>query len=145
MAKQNRDSEDIRLLGKNYCWLCGRTQYEKPRNWYAPWWLQIAHIASGGGSAMRVDDIRAVTLLCPQCHDCHVSDSDRLPSKTINGEELPTIDARHTIWLKEQLDPEHYDRAYLASIWIGIPPDPEEPPRHYQESFAIRTGIYLHS
>jgi len=142
--KSTGDSKNIRLIGKNFCWLCGRTETMKPADYYAPYYMQVAHIASGGGSAVRTDSIKAVTLLCPICHDCHVSDSDRLPFKHINGKEYPTIDARHTIFLKQNIDPDNYDPIYLASIWIGIPPNPEPPPKVYLDSLANFQGIFLH-
>lgn len=142
--KPKGDSRDIRKIGKDFCWLCGRTPHMKPVDWHAPFYMQIAHIASGGGSARRTDSIKAVTLLCPLCHDCHVSDSDRLPYKHINGKQYKTIDARHTIFLKLHIDPEHYDPDYLASIWIGIPPDPEPPDICYLNSLGNLQGIFLH-
>lgn len=106
--------------------------------------LHVAHIASGGGSAIRANDRRAVVLLCPLLHELHVSDSDRFPSKTVNGVEYPTIDERHTLWSKLIFDKEYYDRDYLSSIWIGRVPEPEPPPHHWREAMFSNLGLVNH-
>jgi hypothetical protein len=103
--------------------------------------LHIAHIASGAGKAIRVDDRRAVVLLSPLGHEVHVSNSDRLPFKVVCQKKIPTIDERHTLWLKQKLDPEFYDPEYLQSIWIGKLPDPEPPPIEWQERMLKNQGI----
>jgi len=126
-----------------FCWLCGRTASYRPKNWYADFYLELAHIASGGGAARRVDDPRAVVLLCSLCHKCHINNTDRCPTVHVCGSERPTIDERHTLWLKEKLDPEYYDVEFLRTIWIGIPPNPEPPPSVYLESLTNLTGIFL--
>lgn len=137
----NGDASDIKQPGKLFCWNCGLTESMRPANWHGPWYLQIAHIASGQGRAIRVDDKRAVVLLDPRCHDLHVSDSDRLPTKWINGKEYPTIDERHTLWMKQQLDGP-IDWQYIEGIWNGLPPSPEPPPMYWRKVFTSNTGIF---
>lgn len=115
----------------------------RPDNWYAPFGLEVAHIASGGGAAMRVDDRRAVILACSLCHRAHINNSERIRYVTIAGRKVRTFDERHTLWVKSKLDPEFYDRKYLQSIWIGTLPSPEMPPGYYTESLMTNTGIFL--
>ena len=133
----NNNSWDVRNLGKNLCWCSAMA---KPSWWHGPWGLHIAHIASGGARARRVDDRRAVILLNPLCHQLHVSDADSLPSMTIGGIEWPTIDERHTLWIKQAMDPEGYDPEFLQSIWIGKLPDPQRLPSFWETQFLINTG-----
>jgi|GEM_PF-5382407 len=113
----------------------------RPADWHSRWYLQEAHIASGGGRARRVIDDRAVILLCPRCHDCHVSDSNAFSAKTINGIEYPTIDERHTIWIKQDVDGK-VDIEFLKTFWIGIPPEPERPPDFWCKRFTDNTGRF---
>lgn len=112
-------------------------------DWHLPWHLQIAHIASGQGRARRVDDIRAVILLCARCHQTHVSDACRHHEMVINGKSYPTIDERHTLWIKKNMDAENYDIGFLDSLWIGHPPAPERPPEAWMEKMHQNQGLYL--
>lgn len=134
---------DVLQPGRLYCWLSGWTQNYRPPNWYGPWILNVAHIASGQGRAKRVNDRRAVVVLSPLAHDLHVSDSTRMPTKTIGGIRYPTIDERHTLWLKQRLDPEYYDPEFLSRIWIGKLPTPERPPARWQQEFYKNSGMML--
>lgn len=142
--KPRGDSYAVKQPGKTFCWMCGRTPNFRPKNWYAPFGIEIAHIASGGGAARRVDDRRAVICACSSCHRRHVNNSDKLPSMTIAGETLPTFDERHSLWIKSKMDPEYYDEEFLQSIWIGRLPEPEPPPIFYTENLMNLTGIFLH-
>ena len=126
----------------HYCWLSGWTAGSKPVDWYGPWFMQVAHIASGAGVARRVNDRRAVVLLSPICHTVHVSDSDKHDSMVINSTRYPTIDERHTLWLKLAVDPEYYSPDYLQDIWIGRVPAPEKPHDYWCEKFFESTGIF---
>lgn len=105
--------------------------------------MEIAHIASGQGRARRVNDRRAVVLLCPLAHRCHVSDSDKYPMLNINGEWLPTIDERHTLFVKKVFDADYYDIDFLKTIWIGNPPEPERPPEYWCEKMYRHQGFML--
>ena len=138
-----RNSFDVKIPGKLFCWISGYTANYRPANWGAPWHLQVAHIASGQGRARRVDDRRAVIVLCPLVHDLHVSDSDRMPTKTISGICYPTIDERHTLWIKQKMDKEFYDEEFLAAIWIGNLPEPNRPPDRWMQELYKNQGIIL--
>ena len=124
-----------------FCWLSGMAQ--APPGYCAPWHLHIAHIASGTGRARRVNKREAVILLSPICHTCHVSDADAHPSMTISGVTYPTIDERHTLWLKKVFDEKFYDRDYLQTIWIGRVPDPVRPPDFWCNMMQENQGIVL--
>lgn len=137
------DSRDVLRPGRLFCWLSGWTPSFRPKNWHGPTALQVAHIASGGGRAVRVDDRRAVISLSPLCHMLHVSNSEGLPEMSINGVVYPTIDERHTLFLKKVFDPEFYDENYLSSIWIGKLPTPEKPPSRWREELLNNQGIFL--
>lgn len=130
----------IKRPGRLFCWLSGYTPSVRPEGWYGPWGLEIAHIASGQGRALRTDDERCVVLLCSLCHRLHVSDADRLPSMNICGRDYPTIDERHTLWIKREMDGK-LDMEFLKSIWIGNPPEPEKPPKFWNDMFFNVTGI----
>jgi hypothetical protein len=138
---ETKPSIAIKMHKDQFCWLSGYDDRKRPAGWYAPWWMQIAHIASGGGRARRCNDVRGVVLLSPLAHACHVSNSDSHPEKTINGVKYPTIDERHTIWLKRRYDPENYDIEFLKTIWIGIPPEPECPPEFWCRLMLKNRGI----
>lgn len=103
--------------------------------------LEVAHIASGQGRARRVDDARAVNLYCSLCHRLHVSDSDAHSSIEIANRHFPTHDERHSMWVKQRMDPKNYDLDFLRTIWIGEPPQPEKPPAYYLEKLYENTGI----
>lgn len=142
MNAPNYDAADVRYLkGKRFCWLCGRTEGMPPENWYSPFRLEVAHIASGQGDALRVDDRRAVTLLCSRCHLCHQNHAGG--TMNIGGIDYPTIDARHTLWLKMKMDRKFYDRKFLAEYWIGTVPIPEPPPSFFLEEMARHQGLVL--
>jgi hypothetical protein len=112
----------------------------RPKSWAGPWSLEIAHIASGQGRAIRVDDARAVIVLCSLAHRVHVSDSDKMPHMHIGGEQVPTIDERHTLWIKQQMDGE-LDEEFLRGIWHGSLPTPEKPPAYWCKLFTKNLGI----
>jgi hypothetical protein len=130
----------IKRRGRLYCWNCGRTEGARPKDWCAPFRLEIAHIASGQGRARRVEDARAVTLLCSRCHKCHVSDSDQHPTQNFYGIDYPTIDERHTLWLKEKMEG-WIDWDFLCTIWIGLPPATQRPPEYWCREFTKHLGI----
>lgn len=138
------DAGTIRdLPGRRYCWLTGLTKQDRPKDWYGDWWLQVAHIGSGSGSMVRVNDRRAVVLLCPLAHECHVAHCERIKEKKVNGKIYPTIDASHLIWVKSVMDAEFYDHAYLQRIWNGTPPEPQRPPNFWLNMMFENTGLEL--
>lgn len=138
----NNDAAEVKSIkGRRFCWLSGHTASAKPEGWFAPFGLEVAHIASGQGDALRVNDRRAVTVLCSLCHRLHVNHAGG--TMTINGVEYPTIDARHTLWIKAQMDPKFYDRSFLAKYWVGTLPDPERPPEFFLDQLAKHQGLLL--
>lgn len=141
MTQERMDAFDIKQSGKYFCWLSGTSESLRPSDWFGPWMLHVAHIASGSGVARRVNDRRAVVLMSPICHMLHVSSSDRHPTMVINGKRYPTIDERHTLYIKREMDPEFYSPEYLAEIWIGRVPEPVRPPDYWCEKFMQSTGI----
>lgn len=140
---QKGDSRSVLRPGRLFCWLSGWTPSYRPEGWYGPTALQVAHIASGGGKAIRVDDRRAVISLSPLCHMLHISDSEAVGSMAIGARVYPTIDERHTLFLKRLLDPDFYDPEYLQSIWIGRLPDPEPPPEQWCRELFDNQGILI--
>lgn len=92
---------------------------------------------------MRIDDRRAVISLSPLCHMLHVSDATKVTHMTIASQEWPTIDERHTLYLKQKMDPEYYDRNFLSHYWIGILPSPEPPPEFWCKKILDNQGIIM--
>jgi hypothetical protein len=127
----------------SFCWLSGYTASSAPDGWWAPWYIHRAHLASGQGRAVRVDDPRAVLPLCPLAHMLHVSDSDRHPEMVVNGVAYPTIDERHTMFLKINMDDDGLDEDFLRTIWIGELPEPEPPPEFWLRELYRHQGILL--
>jgi len=119
------------------------TQSARPNDWWSPWGLEVAHIASGGGDARRVDDRRAVGVLCSLAHRCHVSNSGRHKKMTINGVEYDCFDSRHMLYLKQRFDVRYYDRGFLSTVWIGSVPEPVRPPESWMEMLFKNQGILL--
>lgn len=89
----------------------------------------------------RANDRRAVVLLCPLVHECHVADSSKIPVKKVNGKEYPTVDASHLLWVKQMMDPGYYDRDFLQKIWTGAVPEPQRPPQFWTNMFFEMTGV----
>lgn len=143
MTNFRSDSSAVLRPGRLFCWLSGWTASYKPLDWHGPWVLNIAHIASGAGKAVRVNDRRAVVVLSPLAHDLHVSNSNSMPTKKIGRIVYPTIDERHTLFLKKVFDPKYYDEDFLQSIWIGRLPTPEPPPQRWCKELLNNQGILL--
>lgn len=141
--QERGDSFEVLRPGRLFCWLSGWTASYKPKEWDGPTKLQVAHIASGAGKALRADDRRAVIICSPLCHSLHVSNSDRLPNMKIGRVVYPTFDERHSLFLKKVFDPDFYDPEYLQSIWIGKLPTPEPPPQRWCKEMLNNQGILL--
>lgn len=103
----------------------------------------MAHLSSGSGGAIRLNDRRAVVLLCPLAHLCHVADASKLNRFTVNGAKYPTVDSSHLIWIKQRMDPEYYDPVYIARMWNGNPPEPKRPPMFWLDRLQSNTGLFL--
>jgi hypothetical protein len=91
----------------------------------------------------RVNDRRAVVLLCPLVHECHVADASRIQDKKIGGRSYPTVDASHLIWIKQIMDAAYYDPEFIKTIWTGLPPEPQRPPAFWMNMLFENTGIAL--
>lgn len=91
----------------------------------------------------RVDDRRAVVLLCPLAHDLHVANRHAIPSKKIGGVHYPTIDAGNMLWLKKTFDPKFYDPKYLQSIWTGSLPSACRPDKMWLDMLLNNKGLKL--
>lgn len=112
-----------------WCWACGRGERCQPPWWGAPWFLHRHHIVR----SPRVQDRRAVILLCPICHGrIH---GDRYPQAPGVGVSLPG-----QLWLKRTHDPQFYDRKFLAALHIGRLPRAHPVYREYRQEYCKRRG-----
>ncbi len=91
----------------------------------------------------REDDRRAVVLLSPLVHQLHVASVERLPRKRINGTLYPTVDSSHLLWVKRFFDESFYDEDYINWLFIGNPPEPQQPPSYWLEQMLNNQGIEL--
>lgn len=121
-----------------HCWSCGRGETEQHQDWHAPWYLQLAHLRSGGG--MRAQTRKAVNVLCPMCHELHLHRGGSWRTKRINGVLYPTLSDAAMLWLKSIRDAEHYDPEYVGKLWIGNLPEPEEPSAFFLDQYRRRHG-----
>ena len=123
----------IRDSDKQWCWACGRDHFERAAGWCAPWFLQRAHVASGGCVRARVEDVRAINILCPRCHALNHGSVIRC-----RKDKLPTISTASMLWIKRARDPDNWDLEFLRSIWLGNPPDPEPPHDWFLHEYDTR-------
>lgn len=117
-----------------WCWNCGRDEHDRPKNWYAAWTIQRAHLSAGSGLMSRRLDRRVACLLCPRCHYIHRHHPGG--DITINGDRLPRITDANMIWLKQTFDAAFYDRLFLESIWPGCPSS-EPPHQRWLDEYSI--------
>lgn len=101
-----------------WCWCCGSETA-----------LERAHLMAGGGKGLRVEDRRAVNLLCPSCHRVHQHSG-------------PQLSNAHMLWLKRERDPGYWDPSFISWFWIGIPPEPVEPTWQRDKYQSIRGGYW---
>jgi hypothetical protein len=113
-----------------HCWWCGRGVEHKPDSWFAPWLIERAHIVS----SPRVEDRRAVVLLCSMCHRVSHGEQLVLPSM----EKLVVPQVSHMVWLKKRFDHSHYDRAFLNSLSIAMLPRAKAPQKEVLDNYASR-------
>lgn len=114
-----------------YCWQCGREWRHQPRDWFAPWIIERAHVVS----SPRAKDRRAVILLCSGCHRA---------SHGINtaGDRFQSCELRVALWLKRTFDPDYFDLEFLQRHSIVKLPRPKAPSRLVMEEFCERQGQY---
>lgn len=121
-----------------WCFACGRTKFERPIAWYAPWQMQIAHLAAGGSKMKRHLDRRAVILLCPWCHLLHTTHGTS--TRTVMGILCPELANEHVLFLKRLRDPEFWDPEWIAARWTGVLPDPVQPAEWFTNQYVSRHG-----
>lgn len=126
------------LEGLQFCWATGLTR--PPYGWGGPWFLQIAHLGAGSGSMRRVDDIRAVVLLCPLAHELH---SVRQGTKRINGVEYPRLTNENVLFIKKWFDPDNYDSGFIEKHWRGRVPCPTAPHEWFRQQLLDNAGVRL--
>lgn len=128
-SRQRRSPEGIAydncLTAACNCLVCGRTDREKPPNWFAPFRYERAHLSAGSGRMVRCEDVRAVVILCALCHRLHRHECEG--THRIGCVEYQTISDANLLWVKRERDPEFWDWEFIVSKWIGAPPEPVEP------------------
>jgi hypothetical protein len=119
-----RPTEDAKLIAATYksmladierpwCFWCGRGLEHKPSGWYgAPWLVERAHIVA----FPRVEDRRAVILLCSWCHKVQHGEQLVLPGMA-QMKLVPTV--ANMLWLKLNFDPDYYDLEWLRDHSIS--------------------------
>lgn len=111
------------------CWACGRTGewYHAPGWWLVPWMLHRSHIVS----KPRVEDAKAVVLLCPVCHHggCH---SERYAAE----QDAPALTVANLLWLKQAFDKPRFELEFLQRHSVQILPEPEPLPAWYDQQWA---------
>lgn len=119
MSKRKTQPEDYRLMlattVHRYCWLCGRTERDRPEYYHGPWQLERMHIVSHP----RREDRRAVILACAQCHK-------RQHGERIYGDDgPPQLELPQLLTIKAVFDGAHYDREWLARHTLRRLPEAE--------------------
>ncbi len=95
-----------------WCFWCGRGLEHRPNGWFAPWLIERAHIVN----KPRVEDRRAVILLCSWCHK--VQHGEQLVLPGVKPSDLrPSLS--NMLWLKKYFDPEYYDWNWLNRHSVG--------------------------
>lgn len=119
-----------------FCWACGRDRSHQPSDWYAPWMVERAHIIPG----RRVEDPRAVILLCSLCH--RISHAYKGGRFFVEGEPytITPLDLSHRLWLKRRFDPGNYSRPFLETLAIKRLPTIHKPPLAYFKQLESRRG-----
>ena len=99
-----------------FCWMCGLGFYGgRPQWWHGPFVLERAHIVN----KPRVEDRRLVVLLCSLCHQIY----DGAVFKQCALE----ITLANVLWLKAKLDPEYWDREFIAKHSVRRLPRRQRP------------------
>lgn len=113
------------LTDFGYCLACGRSERQRPDNWYAPWRLERAHVAAGRSKMCRLLDRRAAIPLCGRCHLLHSTNGTG--TATVGGLVLPRLSNANVLWLKRERDFGWWDPEWLQEHWTGVLPDPVAP------------------
>jgi hypothetical protein len=117
-----------------WCWACGRDQFEIPAGWFGPWFIERSHITR---SPPRIEDVRAVVLLCSLCHK--TSHWERIfLAGSLNP--LPRLHTEHLLDLKRRFDRANYDRQWLTEHHVGTLPRCQKLPAIYLAQYRERRG-----
>lgn len=119
-----------------YCFACGRDQWQKPLWYHAYWRLERAHIAAGRSKMLRIEDRRAIVVLCPICHRAHGTNGGA--PRVICGILVPCLSNGAALFLKRLRDPFWWDPEWLESHWIGRLPELVEPDAWFMEQYQER-------
>jgi hypothetical protein len=99
---------------------------ESPEWWNSPWLIERAHIVW----APRVEDRRAVVLLCSRCHCIQHGDKFSF--------NYPPVTRANLLWLKWKYDPEFYDTGFLRCHSVNNLPKKQVPHQVYRHEFLKR-------
>ena len=114
-----------------WCWACGRDEFAKPVDWFAPWLIERAHIVKHP----RREDARAVVLLCSLCHK--VSHGDKIRTSDRSPPYVP-LEVSHLLWLKKHFDRRFFALTFLQSNAISKLPPKHKPPLDYLREYRRR-------
>lgn len=116
-----------------WCWACGRgpEPWEKPPDWFGPWYVERAHIVN----KPRVLDRRLVVLLCSLCH--RASRWERIVTDD-RPSGWPRLELPHLLWLKLAYDRDFYDREFLQAHSVRRLPRAQQPPACYIREYSGR-------
>jgi hypothetical protein len=122
----------IKEHGLAFCWACGRDSGERPENWFAPWFIERAHIVR----SPRKEDRRLVTLLCGLCHRAGVH-GERIVTMS-RAIDWPRLEVAHLLALKLLRDPEYFDLPFLQRYSVQKLPAPRDLPDCYVQEYLMR-------
>lgn len=116
-----------------WCWWCGRGQetYYAPDWWGSVWLIERAHIVN----KPRVEDRRAVVLLCSLCHKLS-------HGETFNQETIRAPSLNNMLWIKERFDPGFYCRRWLRDRSVRSLPRKARPTNAVVWDYFERRGAY---
>jgi crossover junction endodeoxyribonuclease RusA len=120
-----------------FCWWCGRTARDRPREWGALFMLERAHMVN----KPRRADRRAVIILCSLCHRIQHGDIFRWLERPIGG--AITITLENMLWLKAAADPDYYDPVFLRTCSVRTIPEPVKPTMYDIIEFKSRRPSYF--
>ncbi len=135
--RTRRTAQDYKHFAKchdyPWCWACGRSVYDVPEGWHFPWFIERAHMIP---FPVRIEDVRAVALLCSLCHK--TSHGERV-ILTAGQNPLPRLQPEHLLDLKRRFDRENYDREWLKARYSWrVPERSEKLPAIYLAQYRER-------
>lgn len=112
-----------------WCWYCGRGAMDGP---FQPFLIERAHIVN----KPRVEDVRAVMLLCSLCH--RRQHGAIIVSPKI--EPFKELTLQNMLWLKKYHDPDNYDRQWLQDHHDSLLPQAARPSKYFEQHYKARRG-----